>query len=161
MYHGGGGPMGGGHGHGGGPPGRRGVEAWGRAGPSGRHRLRSAIDAETDEDLILGKVYDSKVLRRMPRYLTPIKGWLALGLGGAIIRALAQAGTPLLVGIAIDRFILKGNVTGLNFIAIAFIVVSLAMWGGQYLQTLYLPTPAKRYSIKCAPRCLTTCTSSR
>ena len=88
--------------------------------------------------MILGKVYDSKVLGRMPRYLTPIKGWLALGLSGAIIRALAQAGTPFLVGIAADRFILTGDVTGLNFIVIAFVAVSLAMWGGQYLQTLYL-----------------------
>jgi len=74
----------------------------------------------------------------MPRYLTPIKGWLALGLGGAVVRALAQAGTPFLVGIAADRFILTGNITGLNFIVIAFVAVSLAMWGGQYLQTLYL-----------------------
>ena len=132
MY--GGGPFGG---HGGGPPGGHGG-GWGRGGPPSRQRLSSAIDADIDEDLILGKVYDSRVLRRLPKYLVPVKGWLALGATGAIIRTLAQTATPLLVALATDHFILKGNTLGLNFIAIAFIVVSLAMWGGQYLQTLYL-----------------------
>jgi len=147
MYH-GGGPMGGGRGHGGGPSRGQGGAVWGRGGPSGRHRLRSAIDADTDEDLILGKVYDSKVLGRMPRYLAPIKGWLALGLGGSVVRTLAQAGTPWLVKEAVDRFILTGNVSGLNLIVIAFVAVSLAMWGGQYLQTLYLA-----YHVPGAKRC--------
>ncbi len=122
MYH-GGGPFGG-HGHGGGPP-------------AGR-RLHSALDADADEDLILGKVYDSRVIGRLPKYMAPVKSWLALGAGGMVLRSLAQLAIPYLVGVATDRFIQTGNLGGLNIIAIIFIGVALLMWGGQYLSTLFL-----------------------
>ncbi|MFC2055958.1 ABC transporter ATP-binding protein [Chloroflexota bacterium] len=122
MFHGGGGPFGGGHGggHGGGPHGH----------------IHSALDAEEDE--VLGKVYDSRIFARMPKYLAPVKKWLALGLGGSLIRVGAQAATPLLVGISIDNFIQTDNLNGLNLIALALVGVALLMWGGQYLQTLFL-----------------------
>ncbi|MFC1958371.1 ABC transporter ATP-binding protein [Chloroflexota bacterium] len=116
MYHGGGGAFWGGHG-----------------GPG---HLHSALDADDDE--VLGKVYDSRVFARMPRYLAPVKTWLALGLGGSLVRIGAQTATPLLVGVATDRFIQTGNLGGLNIIGLALIGVALLMWGGQYLQTLLL-----------------------
>ncbi len=123
MYHGGGSWGGGGlHGHGG--------------GPSGGRRLHGALDTEYDDDA-LGKVYDSRVMARLPKYLAPVKAWLALGAGGMVIRTLAQLAIPYLVVVAI-RFMQTGNITGLNIIAIVFIGVALLMWGGQYLSTLFL-----------------------
>ncbi|MFC2035100.1 ABC transporter ATP-binding protein [Chloroflexota bacterium] len=119
MYHGGGT-----HGTGGGPGG-------------GDRRLHGALDTEYDDD-VLGKVYDSKVLTRLPRYLAPVKAWIALGACGMVIRTLAQMAIPLLVGIAIDRFLQTNNATGLNIIAIVFVIVALVIWGGTYLQTLFL-----------------------
>ncbi len=120
MYH-GGGPLGG-YGHGGGPLGGR--------------RLHSALDA--DEDEVLGKVYDSRVIARLPKYLAPVKAWLALGTGGMVVRTLAQLATPYLVAVGIDNFILNGNLGGLNIIAILFVGVALLMWAGTYLQTRFL-----------------------
>ena len=116
MFHGGGGFGGGGGGmHGG---------------------LHGALD--TEEEDILGKVYDRKVFSRVPKYLAPVKGWLALGAIGMIIRTLAQLATPALIAIATDRYILTGNLGGLSIIALAMLGVALAMWAGERFSTLYL-----------------------
>ena len=122
MFHGGGGFGGGGGGfHGG--------------------RLSSALDS--DEDDILGKVYDSRVIGRIPKYLVPVKKWLALGASGMIVRTLAQLATPYLIKEAIDRFLRPeatqfGNLGGLSIIALALLGVALLMWGGERISTLYL-----------------------
>ena len=42
----------------------------GGIGPPPHHRGRF------DEEESLGKVYDNRVVARLPRYLAPVKGWL-------------------------------------------------------------------------------------
>jgi len=95
-----------------------------------------AIDA--DEDSGPKKVYDSRVISRLPRYMAPVKSWLALGAGGMLVRSLGQLAIPYLVAVATDRYIQTGNLGGLNTIVIIFIGALLAIWGGHYLQTLFL-----------------------
>ena len=90
-----------------------------------------------DSEEVLGKVYDSRVIARLPGYLLPVKRWIGLGAGGMLIRTLAILALPRLVGIATDD-ILQGNLGGLNIVVIIYIVASLAMWGGQYLESIYL-----------------------
>ncbi len=103
-------------------------------GYHGGYHLHGAFDA----DDVLGKVYDSRVLARLPKYLAPVKSWLALGAGGMVVRALAQLAVPYLVAVGTDRFIQTGNLGGLNIITLLFIGAVLMAWAGQYLQTLYL-----------------------
>jgi len=116
--------------HSGGPPSGGG----GSMGPHGSF----------DEDEVLGKVYDNRVIARLPKYLAPVKLWLALGVGGMVVRSLAALAGPYLVALAIDRFIQTGDLSiaertgGLNIIAIAFIGAALLVWAGQYIETLYL-----------------------
>ncbi len=100
----------------------------------GGGHLHSAFD----EDEALGKVYDSKVIARLPKYLAPVKLWIALGASGMVIRSLAALAMPFLVGIAIDRFILEGDLGGLNIIAILCIGTALLVWAGGYMETLFL-----------------------
>ncbi len=97
--------------------------------------LHSAFDEDFE---VLGKVYDSKVIARLPKYMAPVKSWLALGASGMVMRALAALAIPYLVGIAIDRFILEGDLGGLNIIAILCIGAALLVWAGQYMETLFL-----------------------
>ncbi len=123
MFHGGGGP-GGPFGGGGG----------GRGGPGGR--LQSALDIDEEEEL--GKVYDSKVVARLPKYLAPVKRWLALGTAGMLIRTLAQLAIPYMVGTATDNFIQQGNLDGLNVVVLVLVGVMLLMWAGEYMSTLFL-----------------------
>ncbi len=91
-----------------------------------------------DEDDMLGKVYDSKVIARLPKYLAPVKAWLALGATGMVIRSLAALAAPYLVAVAIGQFMQTGNLGGLNIIGIVFIGAALLVWAGQYLETLFL-----------------------
>ncbi len=125
MFHGGGGGGGwGGGGRGGG----------GGAGVGGR--MLSATDIDEDEEF--GKLYDSKVVMRLPKYLGPIKKRLGMGAVGMVIRTLAQLAQPYLIGVATDRFIQQGNLSGLNVIVIVFVAMLLLMWAGEYIQTLFL-----------------------
>ena len=107
-------------------------------GPPIRGQLHSAID--TDEDETLGKVYDRRVLARLPKYLAPVKGWLTLGAIGMIARTVAQLAIPYIVVVATDRFIQNGNVN---------------IWPPCTFRRL-----ANRYSLEYAPRCLSTCNVS-
>lgn len=93
--------------------------------------------AEFDDD-VLGKVYDSKVVARLPKYLGRVKLWIALGASGMMMHALAALAMPFLVGVAIDRFIQTGNLSGLNIIVIVFIGAALLVWAGQYMESLFL-----------------------
>ena len=90
-----------------------------------------------DSDEVLGKVYDSRVIARLPRYMAPVKGWIGIGAAGMVARSLATLAIPYLVGVATDH-IIKGDLGGLNMIALYLVAISLAMWGGQYLENLYL-----------------------
>jgi ABC-type multidrug transport system fused ATPase/permease subunit len=114
MFH--GGPGGGFHR---GPPGAH--------GPGGRF----------ESDDVLGKVYDSHVIAKLPRYLLPVKKWISIGAGGMLVRTLMTLATPYLVAIA-TRYIVQGNLGGLNILAIVFVVVAVLMWFGQYAENLYL-----------------------
>jgi ABC-type multidrug transport system fused ATPase/permease subunit len=103
-------------------------------GPPGR--LHSALDAG-DED-ILGKVYDARVIRRIPRYMAWVKAWLAMGGIGTLLRTAAFLAMPYLVAVATDDFIKTGNINGLTIIAFIYVGVALLMWAGQYMEILFL-----------------------
>jgi len=105
-----------------------------RGYPGGGGHLHGAFD----EDEVLGKVYDSKVISRLPKYMAPVKSWLALGAAGTVIRSLAALALPYLVAVATDRFIIEGNLGGLNIIAILYIGAALAVWAGEYMATRFL-----------------------
>jgi ATP-binding cassette subfamily B protein len=90
-----------------------------------------------DSDEVLGKVYDSRVIGRLPKYLTPVKGWISIGASGMLVRTLATLAAPYLVGVATDRIIAK-DFGGLGIIVILFVVTALLTWGGQYLENVYL-----------------------
>lgn len=100
------------------------------------HRLRGAIDAGDDDSL--GKIYDAKVMRRLPRYMAWVKLNLTLGTLGTVIRTLTTLVMPVLVARAIDDYIKTGDLNGLNIICLIYVGVSILMWFGQFLETLNL-----------------------
>ncbi len=104
------------------------------SGYHGAGQLHGAFD----QDEVLGKVYDTGVVRRLVKYLAPVKSQLALGAAGMVIRSLSTIAVPYLVAIATDRFIQTSNLSGLNTIVIIFVGVIVLAWGGRYLEHLYL-----------------------
>jgi len=90
-----------------------------------------------DSDDVLGKVYDSRVIGKLPRYLAPVKGWIGLGASGMLFRTLATLAAPYLVGIATDR-ILSRDLSGLGAIFLFYMIILLVTWAGQYMENVYL-----------------------
>lgn len=129
----------GGGGFGGG--GFRGMGGGGRFGPGGPGgrggRLRSALDA-ADEDDILGKVYDSRVIKRMPKYLDWVKWSLAKAATGTVLRTVANIAMPYIIGVTTNNYIKSKDISGLNVAVLVYLAFALLMWGGQYLETLFL-----------------------
>ena len=83
---------------GGGQPGQR---PQGMAG-----RLRSSLDA-ADRDDALGKVYDIKVIKRLPKYMAWVKKYLALAGIGTILRTFTNIAIPFVVAIVTNNYIRK------------------------------------------------------
>jgi len=90
-----------------------------------------------DSDEVLGKVYDSRVIGKLPKYLAPVKRWIGIGAGGMLLRTLATLAAPYLVGMATDR-IVGGKLGESGIIIIFYLLASLLTWGGQYLENVYL-----------------------
>jgi ABC-type multidrug transport system fused ATPase/permease subunit len=90
-----------------------------------------------DNEEMLGKVYDSRVIGRLPRYLAPVKGWMGIGASGMVVRTLATLAAPYIVGLASDN-IINGNMSGLGLAVFYYVVMSLLQWGGGYLEQVYL-----------------------
>jgi ATP-binding cassette subfamily B protein len=61
------------------------------------------------EEEVLGKAYDSRLMRRLVRYLRPYRGAVALSLAFLLVQSLMQVVGPLLTKLAIDRYLAKSE----------------------------------------------------
>jgi ATP-binding cassette subfamily B protein len=100
-------------------------------------RLRSSLDAGDGQD-VLGKIYDMKVLKRLPQYLAWVKGHILLAALGTLLRSGANVAMPFLIGVIIDDYIKTGDARGLPFAVLIYFGAVMVMWGGQYLESLFL-----------------------
>jgi ABC-type multidrug transport system fused ATPase/permease subunit len=107
----------------------------GGGGGGGGFGHRHGGDFDSEE--VLGKVYDNRVVTRLPKYLAPVKGYLTLGTLGMVLLTLATLALPYLVGIATNNMI-SGDSSGLIIIVVIYVAAVLIQWGGQYMETLFL-----------------------
>ena len=66
------------------------------------------------EEEVLGKAYDSRLMRRLLGYLRPYKLWVLGALLALMGDALLQLTQPYLMKVAIDRYIAQGDLAGLR-----------------------------------------------
>jgi ABC-type multidrug transport system fused ATPase/permease subunit len=71
--------------------------------------------------LIFGKPYDSRVISRIAGYFAPYKVALSLTIVSTLLYTLTLLANPYLVSIAEDRYIISGNLRGLDLIVLLFI----------------------------------------
>jgi ATP-binding cassette, subfamily B, bacterial len=95
-------------------------------------RLGSALN-DTD-DIVYGKPYDSKVFARMVKYFAPYKVALPLTIAATLLFTLSNVLSPYLVGQAEDKYIVAGNLGGLNMIVLLFLGNALLNWVSYYTQ---------------------------
>jgi len=93
-----------------------------------RDREAKIRELLTDEDELLGKAYDGRLVRRTTRYLAPYRRKLAAAILLMVISSLLSVSLPLIVGLAIDDGIRSGSAATLRFWTFAFIAAAVGEW---------------------------------
>lgn len=92
---------------------------------------------EQKDDEILGKAYDSKLMRRLLSYVKPYKKYVILAILLNIIVAAIPSIRPLLSKIAVDEYIVNNDYNGLLLICIALLGTLMLQGLVQYFLTYY------------------------
>ncbi|MEW6028553.1 MAG: ABC transporter ATP-binding protein [Chloroflexota bacterium] len=88
----------------------------------------------TQSEEQLDKGYDPKVARGLLRFIEPYAGQMLVALFFMILVTAAAVSGPYFVKLAIDEGIARRDVPALRNIVIAYLLVSLAQWGFNYLR---------------------------
>jgi ATP-binding cassette subfamily B protein len=96
-----------------------------------------------DED-VLGKAYDGRLMRRLLGYLRPYRRQVAIAVVAIVGHSCLELAPPYLTKIAIDRYIPAGDLPGLATMAALYLVVLIASFLLEYLQTLTMQATGQR-----------------
>src|ERR1700751_3316038 len=105
--------------------------------------------ASNQEEEVLGKAYDSRLMRRLLRYLRPYKSHVFVALGAIVFKAFADVLGPLLTKIAVDKYLTKNPaahswigshlssspMTGIAQLGVLYIGLLLLTFGLEFIQT--------------------------
>lgn len=89
-----------------------------------------------DEEEVLGKAYDARLMKRLLRYLRPYRRQVVAAIALLFVASSLQIVGPWLTKIALDDAIPTGNGSLLAVLAGAFFAVLLTSFGFQYGQAL-------------------------
>jgi len=96
------------------------------------------------DDEVLGKAYDSRLMRRLLGYLNPHRYGVTVALAAIVGHSMTQLAQPYLTKVVIDQHILTGNLAGLDRIAILFLVILLASFTLEYVETYTMQMMGQR-----------------
>ena len=97
-----------------------------------REKHRSTL-SHSDE-IVFGNPYDSKVVSRMAKYFAPHKVALPLTIIATLLYTFTLVANPYLIKVAEDKYIITGNINGLNLIVLAFLANAALNWAAFYTQ---------------------------
>jgi ATP-binding cassette, subfamily B, multidrug efflux pump len=100
--------------------------------------------AAHQEEEVLGKAYDARLMRRLLQYLVPYWPKVLLALAAIVGASMLQLAQPYLMKVAIDEHIARGSMDGLERIALAFLGVLVGSFLLEYLQTWTLQNTGQR-----------------
>lgn len=96
------------------------------------------------EDEILGKAYDARLMRRLLRYLRPYRPIVVLSVVLLLLAAAADLVGPYLVKVAIDRYIRNGDLAGVTRISLYYLAALVAGAAVRYGQNYITQTVGQR-----------------
>lgn len=82
----------------------------------------------SDEDDLLGKAYDGRLVRRILQHLAPYRRKLMVAIVLMVSSSLLSVSLPLIIGLAIDQGIRAGSSETLRFWTVAFIIAAVGEW---------------------------------
>ncbi len=101
-------------------------------------------DASDDEDEVFGSIYDRRVISRLAAYILPHRGLAAISIVTMLIYTGAVVAVPWITKIAIDDYIVEGNLSGLSWIVALFGVIALVIWASSYYQQAVMTRVSQR-----------------
>ncbi len=96
------------------------------------------------DDEILGKAYDSRLMRRLIGYLRPYRGRAAIALAAIVTGVGFQLAQPFLVKRAIDAYIATGDLGGVTTVALLYLGTLLGAFVAEFVQTTTLQMLGQR-----------------
>jgi ATP-binding cassette subfamily B protein len=96
------------------------------------------------EDEILGKAYDARLMRRLLGYVRPYIGLVALSVVLLLLSSAASLTGPYLVRIGIDRYITPGQLSGLGSLTAIYLAILAAGFIFRYLQSYLMQLVGQR-----------------
>jgi ATP-binding cassette subfamily B multidrug efflux pump len=89
----------------------------------------------SQEEEVLGKAYDSRLMKRLLGYLWPYTHYASAALVAILLNAALQLAQPYLIKVAIDNYIAVGDLAGVSRIAVWFMLVLAAGFALEYALT--------------------------
>jgi ATP-binding cassette, subfamily B, multidrug efflux pump len=96
------------------------------------------------EEEVLGRAYDRRLMRRLLGYLWPYRLQVAIALLAIVGHSMLQLAQPYLIKLAIDDYIAVGDLAGLNWIALVFVLVLAGSFGLEFVQTYVMQLTGQR-----------------
>jgi ATP-binding cassette subfamily B protein len=93
-----------------------------------------ALEGYGQEEEILGKAYDARLMRRLSVYLKPYRWYIILAVVILVVASVAELAGPYITKIAIDKYITPKNLKGLPGMIALYIAVLAAQFTLQYFQ---------------------------
>lgn len=97
------------------------------------YHMRRALEREDEEHV--RKVPDRVLIARLAKYMFKHKGRLAIAVTAVLVASLSGLVPPYLLKVAIDNYIVQGDLTGLTFVAVILVAVYLINWFSDYQRT--------------------------
>lgn len=90
---------------------------------------------ENEQEEILGKAYDARLMKRLIRYLKPYRKWVIIAIILTIGVAMLSTVRPYLTKIAIDNYIINKDAVGLRNIILILLATLIFQGVLQYIMT--------------------------
>lgn len=110
------------------------LSGWRGTNPGSIHAPRTTH--ELSDELIVGKVYDNRVVRRLLTYIRPYKKDALLSLIAVLVYTAAHVGLPLVIMWWINWGVNSGVAWRLHAVGCVFFGVTLLHFGANYLQSV-------------------------
>jgi ATP-binding cassette subfamily B multidrug efflux pump len=96
------------------------------------------------DDEVLGKAYDARLMRRLLTYLRPYRAQVGVAVTAIIGHSILELAPPYLTKLVIDRYIPAADWSGLAGIAAVYLFTLTGSFGLEYLQTMTLQMIGQR-----------------
>ncbi len=96
------------------------------------------------DDEILGKAYDARLMRRLLQYLRPYWAAVSVAFVTILIGAGAALAQPYLMKVAIDQHIATRELAGLDQLALLYVGVLVVAFAAEYVQTWTMQLTGQR-----------------